>query len=73
MMGDSEAIALRFDRLVLDPVKRGVVVFVCPVCKNRTRTDGNGMEPACTGPHPSLDEHPLTPMRKVAVDMERLR
>lgn len=72
-MGEVDYMASRFDHLVLGPVKRGVVEFLCPVCKNRVRTDGDGMEPACTGPHPSLDEHPLTPMRKVGIDMERTR
>jgi hypothetical protein len=61
----------RFDRLVLAPVKRGVVEFRCPVCNNLARTDGDGLEPACTGPHPSLDEHPLTPMVKAGLTRGR--
>jgi hypothetical protein len=70
---DVEEYGKRFDHLVLRPRKRGVVVFECPVCRYRMRSDGEGLEPACTGPHPSLDEHPLTPMRRLDVDMERTR
>ncbi len=68
---DLDAMASRFDHLVLRPVKRGVIEYVCPVCNHRMRADGDGMEPACTGPS-WTDDHPLTPMRKVAVDMERI-
>jgi hypothetical protein len=45
---------------ILGPVfeaKRNVWVFRCPVCGNTVRNDSD-MEPLCTGPHPSLDEHP---------------
>ncbi len=69
---DIDYMASRFDHLVLKPVKRGVILFVCPVCNHSVRADGDGLEPACTGPT-WRDEHPLTPMRKTGVDMERLR
>ena len=69
---DLSPTASRFDHLVLGPVKRGVVVYVCPTCNHQVRTDGEGMGPACTGPT-WRDEHPLTPMRKVGKDMERTR
>ena len=36
--------------------------FECPVCRNRARNDARDMPPLCTGPHPSLDEHPPTLM-----------
>jgi hypothetical protein len=71
-MGDLDYMASRFDHLVLRTVKRGVVVYVCPTCNHSVRTDGDGLEPACTGPS-WRDEHPLTPMRKMGVDMERTR
>ena len=71
-MGDLDYMASRFDHLVLGPVKRGVVVYVCPTCNHSVRTDGDGLEPACTGPN-WRDEHPMTPMRKTQVDMERTR
>ncbi len=71
-MPDLDYMASRFDHLVLKPVKRGVMEFQCPICNSRVRNDGDGMEPACTGPS-WRDEHPLTPMRKVGIDMERTR
>ncbi len=64
---DEDAVARilrRFDHLVLDP-QTVVVVYVCPLCGNKCRTDGAGLEPVCTGPHPSLDEHPHEPMVRI--------
>lgn len=72
-MTDIDYTASRFDHLVLGTLKRGVVLYRCPVCGSKVRNDADAMEPACTGPHPSLDEHPLAPMVKVGVDMERTR
>ena len=52
------------DTIVLQPQKT-VLVYCCPLCGNRERSDLAGLEPCCTGPHPSLDEHELTPMIRV--------
>ncbi len=68
---DLDAMASRFDHLALRPVKRGVIVYVCPTCNNRVRNDADAMEPACTGPT-WRDDHPLTSMRKVDTDLERI-
>lgn len=54
----------RFDHLVLNPQKVGVVVFRCPVCGSTARTDGAGLEPVCTGPG-WRDEHPHEPMVRI--------
>jgi hypothetical protein len=59
-----ERMAQRFDHLVLRPEKRGVPTFRCPLCRSVARNDA-GMEPMCTGPHPSLDEHEPTVMVRV--------
>jgi hypothetical protein len=63
-LSPAERLARRFDHLVLKPVKH-VVVWQCPICKATARTDTAGMSPCCTGPHPSLDEHELTPMTRL--------
>lgn len=47
----------------LQPHKRAIFHYVCPICGNRTTND-QGMEPGCTGPS-WLDEHPLEPMIEV--------
>jgi hypothetical protein len=60
-LSPTELIQRRFDHLVLRPNKKGVW-FRCPICANRVKHDGEGLEPCCTGPHPSLDEHPLEAM-----------
>jgi len=52
------------ETLLLQPQAEGVW-FACPVCRKRFRTNIVGVEPCCTGPHPSLDEHELTPMVRV--------
>ena len=69
---DTDYMASRFDHLVLGNVKRGVVIYSCPVCGAKTRAEGAGMEPACTGPT-WRDDHPMTPMVRVGIDRERLR
>lgn len=43
-------------RIGLAPIKRGKFVFRCPTCGNRFESDQE-MEPLCTGPNASLDEH----------------
>lgn len=58
-----EKIAAKLDHLVLRPDSAGIN-FRCPRCGNRMRND-QGMEPMCTGPHPSLDEHEPTIMVRV--------
>lgn len=52
------------ERSVLKPEPKGVW-FICPVCRNRYRTDITGLEPVCTGPSLVRDEHPHTPMVRV--------
>lgn len=49
------------ETLVMQPVSRGVW-YRCPVCGNRYKTDVTGIEPVCTGPNLSLDEHIMEPM-----------
>lgn len=51
------------DTIVLQPQTHALVYF-CPMCGSRTRSNLAGMEPVCTGPHPSLDEHEMTPMMR---------
>lgn len=53
------------DTIVLRPTKNGVLVFRCPLCGNTARSEYAGLEPCCTGPHPSLDEHPMEVMVRV--------
>jgi len=60
---DVDAYAKRFDHLVLRPQSTGIN-FRCPLCGARARNN-QGMEPMCTGPHPSLDEHEPTVMVRV--------
>ena len=61
---DMERLAFRFDTIAgVAPQGKGID-FKCPLCGGRARND-QGMEPMCTGPHPSLDEHPPTIMRRV--------
>jgi hypothetical protein len=55
----------KFDDLILIPKKFGIT-FLCPLCGNRTRNDGAGLPPVCTGPHPSLDEHLPEPMVRIS-------
>ncbi len=38
--------------------------FKCPMC-GTTMVNDQMMQPLCTGPHPSLDEHPPTVMEYV--------
>lgn len=38
--------------------------FKCPMC-GTTMLNDQMMQPLCTGPHPSLDEHPPTVMEYV--------
>ncbi len=38
--------------------------FRCPMCGNRMDND-QMMQPMCTGPHPSLDEHPPVVMEYI--------
>lgn len=68
MIDDMERLAHRFDTIALRPQKSGVPVFRCPVCGNKARSDATGIEPACTGPNPSTDDHPMTVMARVADD-----
>lgn len=54
-----------FDTIILRPQSQAVV-YRCPVCGKCERSEFGGMvEPCCTGPHPSLDEHEMTPMMRV--------
>lgn len=46
--------------------QKQVNVFACPVCHKRVRTD-HEMEPACTGPSETRDDHPMAVMVRVAV------
>jgi len=50
-----------WDDIVLGVGKRGID-FVCPVCRAKFRNDASNLPPLCTGPHSSLDEHPLAEM-----------
>jgi len=54
------------DTIVLQPQKNAVINYVCPMCGHRIKSEYAGMvEPCCTGPHPSLDEHEMIPMIRV--------
>lgn len=47
----------------LQPHKKVIFTFVCPICGNVARND-QAMEPACTGPS-WTDDHPLEPMELI--------
>lgn len=48
-----------------------VNVFRCPVCRKEFR-QAEEMEPACTGPNETTDDHPMTVMELVRIE-PRLR
>ncbi len=48
-------------------LQRGAYSFRCPVCGKIERNDDQ-YPPCCTGPHPSLHEHEMTPMARVDVE-----
>lgn len=48
-------------------LKRGAYVFRCPLCGKHEESDDQ-YPPCCTGPHPSLHEHEMTPMDRVDVE-----
>lgn len=49
------------ETIVMRPEPKGVW-WRCPICGNRFRNDVMGIEPVCTGPNLSLDEHMMEPM-----------
>lgn len=61
---EMEQIAVKFDKIGLNVQLHGIM-FQCPVCKNKISNDAAAMEPLCTGPHPSLDEHEPTIMKRM--------
>lgn len=68
--GGVDLSALREDAALRSSIRIGTFEtgmkfrFRCPICGNTVVNDQE-MEPVCTGPHPSLDEHPHEPMVRV--------
>lgn len=48
-----------------DLLKRGKYQYLCEVCGKHEYGD-DPYTPCCTGPHPSLHEHEMTPMKLLA-------
>lgn len=44
-----------------DLLMKGKYTYLCHMCGKKEYGD-DAYPPACTGPHPSLDEHPMEPM-----------
>lgn len=55
----------------VDVTLKGVYMYRCPTCRKTERFDDR-YGPTCTGPHPSLDEHPMVPMELVGTERSTL-